>query len=462
MNKIKRYATQLGLPPEIVRELRPLGNSIEENEKQLIDALPCYSPDVQYNLVKLAGDGEISTNDSTFITILPGYTRTGQEKLSDLVAADFLVSQVEIKGLLYLSCFPDDVKDNLITQFGLNDEGMRWLSCLSGLPDRDFAEYALRNKLCIQGDGQFTELEKQFLTDRDNYANELVDTYLADLKDAELSKELSRLPDLDSAREIKKEAVEGLEDIVCWVDNFPYAATFEKMEAEGIQEARAYCTPLQMLLALCQYKELNCEELTELTGNYSLNDLIELAWRNPASPYYYGTKKQWGTGWEDYSTVIERVNSPYLVAEFLKDNIPYDIEALIRLEFEDESIKYRDPEAVFRDKKGICADHASLAFEALTVNGYLYETGFEDSQNHSTCRIALSNKYMKVAHAACLVFENGKFYLINTGVLSPSEPGKRLEGPFNTVEELASSAFEDWDCYTLCGATFFSKKRVCR
>jgi hypothetical protein len=458
INQVRSHAHNLGLSQEVSRELKPLGFSMDENEKQFIDILPGYSSDAQYGLVKLAGDGEISTTDLRFIDILPNFTQTGQEKLISLVTEDSRISEDENKGLTYLSGFPDEVKDELISQFGLNDDGMRWLSYLSGIPDKDFAEYAVINKLCIQGDKQFTELEKSYLVDTDTYMGELAGSYLAALNDDELSEELARLPDLDSSGTIQKEDIEALEDIVYWVNNYEYNATFEKMNAEGIKEARAYCTPLQMLLAINQYRELNKEELTRFTEDFSLNDVIELAWRNPDSPYFYGSGIKWGKSWEDYPTVLERINSPYLIAEFLKDNIPYDILALIRLE--DEPLEYRDPEAVYKDKKGICADHAALAFEALIVNGYSYETSFEE--DNIACRILLSREGAKSGHAACLIYENGEFYLINTGILPSSEPGERLEGPFKTVEELAESAYEGWSCYLLCGPNFFATRKVCR
>ena len=457
LNQVRSHAHSLGLSPEISKELKPLGFSMDENEKRFIDTLPGYASDTQYCLTKLADDGEISTTDLAFIDILLDFTQTEREKLIGLVTADSLVSDYENTGLIYLSGFPNEVKDELISQFGLNDDGIRWLSYLSGLPDKDFAEYAVRNKLCIQGDNQFTALEQNFLADTDAYTEELFDSYLAALNDEELSEEIARLPDLDSTGTLREEEIEALEDIVYWVNNYAYRATFEKMNAEGIKGARAYCTPLQMLLAINQYRELDNEELTRFTEDFSLNDLIELAWRNPGSPYYYGSGKQWGKNWKKYPTVLERINSPYLVAEFLKDNIPYDVSILIY--DNDEPARYRDPEEVYKDKTGICADHAALAFEALIANGYSYETSFEEDK--IACRVLLF-KQRYTGHAVCLVYENGKFYMINTGVLRASDPGTRLEGPFDTVEELAESAYNDWDCYMLCGPNFFYTEKVCR
>jgi hypothetical protein len=458
LNRVRSHADSLGLSREISKELKPLGCSMDESEKKFIGILPGYSSDAQYNLIKLADDGEINANDLAFIDILPDFTQSERENLIGIVTKDSMVSDDENTGLVYLSGFPDEVKGDLISQFGLNDDGIRWLSYLSGLPDKEFAEYAVRNKLCIQGNKQFTELEQKFLADTDAYTEELFDSYLAELNDEEFSEEITRLPDLDGTGTIREEEIEALEDIVYWVNNYAYRATFEKMNAEGIKEVRAYCTPLQMLLAINRYRELSDEELTRFTEDFSLNDLIELAWRSPGSPYYYGSGKQWGENWKDYPTVLERINSPYLVAEFLKDNIPYDISILIY--DEDESAEYRDPEEVYEDKTGICADHAALAFEALIANGYRYETSFEGDK--IACRVLLFRERESSGHAVCLVYENGKFYLINTGVLPASEPGTRLEGPFDTVEELAESAFEDWDCYMLCGPNFFYTEKVCR
>ncbi|MEJ2739008.1 MAG: hypothetical protein P8105_04140 [Dehalococcoidia bacterium] len=457
LNQIKSHIRSLELSPEISKELKPLGWSMNENEKQFIDILPGYSSDTQHRLIKLAGDEEIDINDLAFIDILPDFTQTERDKLIGIVTEDSRVSDDENTGLMYLSGFPDEVRDDLISQFGLNDDVILWLSYLSGLPDKEFAEYAVRNKLCIQGDKQFTELEQNFLTDTDAYAEELFDSYLAALNDGELTEEIARLPDLDSTGTIREEEIEALEDIVYWVNNYAYRATFEKMNGEGIKEVRAYCTPLQMLLAINRYSELGNEELTRFTEDFSLNDLIELAWRNPESPYYYGSGKVWGKNWKEYPAVLERINSPYLVAEFLKDNIPYDISVLIR--DEDEPARYRDPEKVYKDKTGICADHAALAFEALIVNGYSYETDFKEDR--IACRVLLYKQGYS-GHAVCLVYENGEFYLINTGVLRASDPGTRLEGPFDTVEKLAERAFKGWDCYMLCGPNFFYTEKICR
>jgi hypothetical protein len=460
LNQTVKYASGLGLSTGVVRGLRPLGFSMDEQKKQFIDTLPFCSTDEQNNLIKLAADGEISSADLAFVTAIPSFTQPSRAKLVELVTADSLISESENRGMDFLSGFPDDVKDRLISQFDLNGDGMEWLSYLSELPDSEFAEYAVRNMLCIQGDNRFTDIEKQFLADRDTFANELVGTYIAGLKDAELANEINRLPEFDSGGEMTVESVEGLEDIIYWTNNFPYNETFAKMNAEGLREKRAYCTPLQMLLAIFEYQEPDSEALTGLSEKYSLNNLIDLAWRNTKSPYYYGDLNKWGPLWTDYTTVLKRINSPYLVAEFMKDNIPYDIAALIRAD--DKPLTYRDAESVYKDKRGICADHAALAFEALTTNGYVYETDFEDNPDHATCRIVFYTEHVKVAHAACLVFENGRFYVINTGTLGTIKPGERLEGPFNTVEELATNTYREWDCYMLCGSNLFFRKRICR
>ncbi len=122
--------------------------------------------------------------------------------------------------------------------FGLYDDVPTWLIYNSTLP-KDFAEYAIKNKLGIQ-DKKLTDLEKKFLGDLNKYLQEMFDYNISKISriDPELATQLKRLPYF---KEIE------LEDVLYLANNPKCKSILEKLYGKGI-EKKMHPVALEALL----------------------------------------------------------------------------------------------------------------------------------------------------------------------------------------------------------------------
>jgi len=139
------------------------------------------------------------------------YTSLGNKVLS-FILNDNKVSPEEARALKYLSQFGGPIQREVI-ELGLSSETINWLNLLGSLNNQTFAEYAIRNKLCI-GDGKLTSLEKNFLYNPYAYTPKLVEEYISEIRATypQLADEWTKLPGFNN---LSIQNVEVTEDLAC-------------------------------------------------------------------------------------------------------------------------------------------------------------------------------------------------------------------------------------------------------
>jgi hypothetical protein len=157
----------------------------------------------------------------------------------------------------YLQSISNDLYE-MYANFGLDKDVADYVLFVSSLP-KDFADYALQSKLCIQ-DRKLTDLEKQFLSEPDTYLQQMFDSYMTDVSniDPELAAKLKLIPFL---KEIEIKDVEALEDIASLAGRAEYRASVEKIYGKGI-ERTMHPVALEKLVWDCYSSELDEPDLS--------------------------------------------------------------------------------------------------------------------------------------------------------------------------------------------------------
>jgi len=259
---------------------------------------------------------------------------------------------------------------------------------------------------------------------------------LSQLKTAypELYEELFKLPDL---KEIDERDEEALEDIACLALNTKYRAAFEAMLNEGIKDKRKYCSPLEALLWIAYDREFDGYNPLR---NYSLSLLRYDAWENTTTSKNYTSNR-----WHDFDDVVDRLNSPELVSLYMKNNFQW----ISDLTLYGKENYWADARKTFDKKKGDCEDHAAFAVHCLLNNGYyLCRSSLPATNVASVLNIVkrTSNGTLDWGHAVALYTEDNSFWFIDTN------SGRKLgliNGPFDTLEEVARSIYPYWTEYIL-------------
>jgi len=150
---------------------------------------------------------------------------------------------------------------------------------------------------------------------------------------------------------------------------------------------------------------------------------------------------------EDFDEVIDRLNSPRLVAQYAVDNISYDFESQERI-LSGEEIEWKTPSQTFALKKGNCNDQGRFALYCLLQNGYAYDD-FQNNNRAACClRAYIGEDEPGVGHVSCLYKDGADvFYIINLGKTIPGAGG--IEGPFTTIEQAADATYPEWKMYIL-------------
>ena len=440
-NEIVDYAESLNLPLHIVDELRVLGPEMDQYERELIELVSGHSEPVQMKTKRLVEAIRYFRE-----SILP-------LKIVRQLTIDSKVSKEEVNALKFLWKFSGEVQEEFIN-LGLDADVLNFLTIVSTLPDQDFAEYAVINKLCIQ-DRKLTDLESNFLGEPERYSNELLTQYLIDLESIydELADELRKLPDFEQAS-IKN--LEATEDVLSLASNPELRTFFEAVLSEGIKDSRKYCTSLQALVWAVydtdlaedmepaeheeRVKQLRnegasypdiAEELGITYGQArvavgefpltSVSSLVQFAWVTSSTSQNYESDR-----WKDFDEVVDRLNSPNLVATYMATNFFYKFHS---------GVIPHDAQAMFNKKEGDCKDYAMFASYSLLNNGFDYDD-FE-MKDKAACILKMWRGEHD-GHSVCLYKWDNEFHIINL---------YRIQGPFSTVEEAANTALPNWVIY---------------
>lgn len=156
-----------------------------------------------------------------------------------------------------LKSISDDLYE-MYAEFGIDEDVAEYVLFVSSLP-KDFGDYTLQNKLCIQ-DHKLTELEKHFLAEPDQYLQQMFDSYMTEIStiDPNLADKLKIIPFF---KEIEIRDVEALEDITSLAGMAEYRAILEKIYGKGI-ERTMHPVALEKLVWDCYSSELDAPDLS--------------------------------------------------------------------------------------------------------------------------------------------------------------------------------------------------------
>jgi hypothetical protein len=260
----------------------------------------------------------------------------------------------------------------------------------------------------------------------------------------DLYQELLKLPDL---KEMDDKNVKAINSIACLALSPEYKPAFEAMLNEGIKDKRKYCTPLEALLWIAYDGEFNDDNPLE---DYSLTALINEAWKNTSTSDNYKSER-----WQNFDDVVDRLNSPTIVAQFVVYNVAYDTEEAKRMN-ETNVARWASPKETFKSKKGVCNEQARFSLYCLLQNGYYYDS-FELHKDRSASCLGTST-LREWGHVTCLYTDNGLFYVIDTTLAM----GKLISGPFSSIEQAADAMMPNWAVYEIADVDYHVKNRVQR
>jgi len=247
--------------------------------------------------------------------------------------------------------------------------------------------------------------------------------------------EIAKLPDL---RTIEEKDVEAIEDILVLAIKQEHKDAFESMLNEGIPDKRKYCSPLEALLWIAYDKEFDNPADNPLS-NYSVNKLINDAWRNTTISQKYSSER-----WQYFEEVVDRLNSPQLVAAYCIDNFPYDFTKINDFIATGRPQPIWSPEETFTKKKGACMDQSTFVCYCLSEGGYNTDD-FSINKDDGVCIFTAGPRDNPLMHFTCLYTEGGNFYVIDVG----TELVRGIKGPLKTLEQAADVTFPRWGGYAL-------------
>jgi len=310
----------------------------------------------------------------------------------------------------------------------------KYLAVLGSLKNQSFSTYASARSLCFE-DRRLTDLEIQFLNDPERYGRNLLDSYIGEIEGngtyAGFGIELRKVPEVKSALEKADVAViESVEDIVYSIlssqSSIP-ARNLKTMLDEGIKEKRKYCTPLQALVWHHVENEPSRTNPLE-DSTFTVRDFTASVWKASSTSNNYQSDR-----WKDFDEVIDRLNSPFLVAKYMDDQFIYDAPKVV---FDpDRTVAAKQ---TFAKKVGACHDMANFAAYCLIRNGYeayILRGGQKNWQKKEVQGNVITSR----SHSVALYKEGPSFFVIQ-GPLPENRPNQqtvRIEGPFATAEEAA-------------------------
>jgi len=266
-----------------------------------------------------------------------------------------------------------------------------------------------------------------------------------------LAKELCKLPELQDGISVEEES--AMLRLVDLYESCPskFDEVFDKMYGIGKPGVRKYCTPLQALFWLAEDEQFTSENNPLL--DYSLNQLLDRAWKlkqnfsyvmsdreidaiiesirasddkerylefrqkydNAQMQQFFITEVTAGSNifskkaeemikramsrprWEDFGTVIDRLNAPELIDYYERKKFVY-------VDWRKLPTPSVSPRYVFKHNKGECVSITGFTIYCLNKAGY----------KARELRVSsYSGRYP--FHAVCLFEMNGRQYVMDNG-----------------------------------------------
>jgi len=363
----------------------------------------------------------------------------------DQILKDGRVTVEEASALHLLSAYSPETQ---LRYSDFTEDIVKFLYTLTSQKDRGFVDYAIQNGLRMES-GTLTDLDIKFLLEPEKYAQEVFDADLKRLSTIrpDVAEELRKLPEFDLKTTGIKE-VEANEDIVCRVlrSTRDELKVFDVILREGIPEKRKYCSPLQALVWYAEDNEFVGLDPVAIMFSKDESSMQSVTYRFIDSFWSMTYKSQ---KWNDFQVVVDRLNSPVLVALYMKHSIIY----------QGIPDAFQSALETFRKKSGICGDHAMFGAYCLARNGY-------------EAYILSVNPTMDTGHSVTL-FKHPReesFFVFDNTAQFPYRWAVGyyvMYGPFGSVVEcvdfVAKKAFSgSWIRYTIWDTDWKIVRRVMR
>ncbi|MFC1955073.1 transglutaminase-like domain-containing protein [Chloroflexota bacterium] len=129
----------------------------------------------------------------------------------------------------------------------------------------------------------------------------------------------------------------------------------------------------------------------------------------------------------EFQEILSSLNSPQKLSQWMMDNIKYESHYEL---WKETGVQYIDPpDETFENRVGSCGEFAVFACYVLKYHGLEAEI----------LGITVESDPSK-GHAVCVYQSSGSLYTINVG---------RIEGPFETYEDIAFDHHKDWSKYKI-------------
>jgi hypothetical protein len=167
-----------------------------------------------------------------------------------------------------------------------------------------------------------------------------------------LEKEIARLPEMNASPNPK------IADTILALSK-KYPEAFQKMLNTGLPDRRKYCTPLQAVYWLLEDKRE--ERADQILADYDLKKLLSFTWlSNQYLQEHPEHQAAFHKRWDDFDTVVDRLNSPELIDYYEKRYFKY--------------IHYLSGKAsatlIFTTKEGNCDAYSAFTLLCLGKAGY--------------------------------------------------------------------------------------------
>jgi hypothetical protein len=153
----------------------------------------------------------------------------------------------------------------------------------------------------------------------------------------------------------------------------------------------------------------------------------------------YETDPRKAENWQDFNTVVRILDSPKKISRYVRDHFTY----------------YPDPEGTdiwqkasetFYRKGGDCEDYAIFALYCLRFHGWAYDA-FDVIKNRSAAVLGIVWSGITAGHAVMVYVEDGKFYLIHSGIITSEGPFLDLESLIDKVAQRLFFYSPPWEMY---------------
>ncbi|OGO24024.1 MAG: hypothetical protein A2144_05725 [Chloroflexi bacterium RBG_16_50_9] len=296
INPVEEYAKSIDLPDDLARLLKPLGadSDMSETDRLAVDTAKEIS---KLNISDPAKKGNV-----VYLMYRP---------------AEFS------KAYSMLKAVSDNTSKDYL-ELGIGDNVIEYLSLLSSLTDRKFADYALKNMFCIQDRSPLTDLEKDFLKEPEKYRQQMLEYRLSQvgMKNGKMAGWLKELPDLKNPTIEDLKALEDEEGIARLVNLF--GTNYDSIDKEGIPGKRKFNAAWQAIHWIYkdwEQKDLERERpfdkyLAYENARYFFRDvplmrLVNFSWIESSTSKEDGYKKRWG----NFDEVVNRMNAPALITQ---------------------------------------------------------------------------------------------------------------------------------------------------